>query len=114
VRAEPSLVFTVMSSALRAVILPPKVGREPLGACPLGAEEDGALDLEEEAFDDVAAPATPAPSPSTAAIAPPATATRRGADQRQRALPRGCGRCAVVRAGSSLGVVCIVCSCPSV
>ena len=39
--------------------------------------------------------------PSTAAMVPPATAARPGVDQRQRARPRGWGRCAVVTACSS-------------
>src|ERR1700734_1994583 len=89
-----------------AVILPPMVGRVPCGGFPCTGEVVPSDDA--DAVDALVAPATPAPNPSTAAMVPPATTARPGVDQRQRARPRGWGRCAVVSVGSSWGEVSMV------
>ena len=84
---------TVMLVPESAVILPPTVGRVPGGGWLFGVGEVVVPD-DVGAAEPLVAPATPAPSPSTAAMVPPATAARPGVDQRQRARPRGWGRCA--------------------
>src|SRR5580658_8399803 len=92
-----------MSSPLSAVTLPPTVGR---------ARPPGGRSWDAGPGDDEDAPATPAPSPRTAAMAPPAMAALRLVDeeQRQRALPRGCGRWVAVGTCPSTRLLCMACA----